>query len=88
MKAVRRGSAKSKNLIEEMHHRIATSLVSNYDVVLIGKPGNGVMKSTRKGKRVLQMLTLLRCSHTASEGLVILKVGSCRQALKPCRRVW
>ena len=56
LKAVRRASAKLKNLIKDMHHRIATWLVSSYDVVLIGKLGVGVMKSKRKGKRVLQAL--------------------------------
>jgi len=56
-KAVRRASAKLKNLIKDMHHRLANWLVQNYDVVLIGKLGIGVMKAKRKGKRVLQALS-------------------------------
>lgn len=57
LKAIRRASAKLKNLIKEMHNRIASWLVTNYDVVLIGKLGVGVMKCKRKGKRVLQSLS-------------------------------
>lgn len=57
LKAVRRASAKLKNLIKEMHNRIATWLVTNYDVVLIGKLGIGVMGCKRKGKRVMQALS-------------------------------
>lgn len=56
-KAVRRASAKLKNLIKDMHHRLANWLVQNYDVVLIGKLGIGVMKAKRNGKRVLQALS-------------------------------
>jgi putative transposase len=57
LKAISRASAKLKNMIKDMHHRIATWLVQNYDVIIIGKLGIGVMKCKRQGKRVLQSLS-------------------------------
>ena len=57
LKACKRASAKLRNLIKEMHNRLANWLVSNYDLVLIGKLGIGVMKAKRKGKKVLQSMS-------------------------------
>jgi len=56
-KSWRKSSLKLKNLIKEMHHRVANWLVHNYDVILIGKLGIGTMKTKRRGKRVLQSLS-------------------------------
>lgn len=56
-KSWRKSSLKLKNLIKEMHHRVAHWLVQNYDVILIGKLGIGAMKTKRRGKRVLQSLS-------------------------------
>lgn len=70
MKAKERASAKLKNMIKELHHRVATWLVQKYDVIVIGKLGIGVMKCKRKGKRVLQSL-----SHYSFRRILIQKAS-------------
>jgi IS605 OrfB family transposase len=90
LKACRRASAKLKNMIKDMHHRVADWLVKNYDVVLIGRLGINVMKCKRKGKRVLQSLshysfrrTLLQKATLARR---VVRVVSEAYTTKQCNR--
>lgn len=59
IRACWRASTKLKNMIKDMHRRVADWLVVNDDVVLIEKLGIGVMKCKRKrrGKRVFKSLS-------------------------------
>lgn len=90
LRACRRASTKLKNMIKDMHRRVADWLVLNYDVVLIGKLGIGVMKCKRKGKRVLQSLshysfrrTLLQKATLARK---VVRVVSEAYTTKQCNR--
>ena len=90
LNACRRASAKMKNMIKEMHNRLANWLVSQYDLILIGKMGKGVMKTKRRGKRVLQSLshysfrrTLLQKATLARK---VVKVVSESYTTKQCNR--
>lgn len=90
LKACRRASSKMKNMIKDMHHRVANWLVSNYDVVLIGKLGIGVMKCKRKGKRVLQTLSHYSFRRTLLQKATLLRkvvsVVSEAYTTKQCNR--
>lgn len=77
LRACRRASIKLKNMIKDMHRRVADWLVLNYDVVLIGKLGIGVMKCKRKGKRVLQSL-----SHYSFRRTLLQKATLARKAVR------
>ena len=56
-KRKRKASNKLKNMIKDMHHKVANWLVQKYDTIIIGKLGIGVMKCKRRGKRVIQTLS-------------------------------
>ena len=77
-------------MIKEMHNRLANWLVSQYDLILIGKLGKGTMKTERRGKRVLQSLshysfrrTLLQKATLARK---VVKVVSESYTTKQCNR--
>jgi len=77
LNACRRSSAKLKNMIKEMHNRLADWLVLHYDLILIGKLGMGVMKTKRRGKRVLQSL-----SHYSFRRTLLQKATLSRKVVK------
>lgn len=90
LNACRRSSTKLKNMIKEMHNRLADWLVLQYDLILIGKLGIGVMKTKRYGKRVIQSLshysfrrTLLQKATLARK---VVKVVSESYTTKQCNR--
>ena len=90
LKACRRASAKLKNMIKEMHNRLANWLVSKYDLILIGKLSKNAMGTKRRGKRVLQSLshysfrrTLLQKATLARK---VVKVVSEAYTTKQCNR--
>lgn len=90
LRACRRASTKLKNMIKDMHRRVADWLVLNHDVVLIGKLGIGVMKCKRKGKRVLQSLSHYSFRRTllqkATFARKVVRVVSEAYTTKQCNR--
>ena len=90
LKACRRASAKLKNMIKEMHNRLANWLVSQYDLILIGKLGKGTMQTKRRGKRVLQSLSHYSFRNTllqkATLARKVVKVVSESYTTKQCNR--
>ena len=90
LNSCRRSSTKLKNMIKEMHNRLANWLVLQYDLIIIGKLGKNVMKTKRRGKRVLQSLshysfrrTLLQKATLARK---VVKVVSEAYTTKQCNR--
>ena len=90
LNACRRSSAKLKNMIKDMHNKLSDWLVLQYDLIVIGKLGMGVMKSKRFGKRVIQSLahysfrrTLLQKATLARK---VVKVVSEAFTTKQCNR--
>jgi predicted site-specific integrase-resolvase/transposase len=55
-KAWCRTSRRVAGIVKDLHNRVASYLVDNYDTIIIGKLSQGVMKSKRKGKRVISSL--------------------------------
>lgn len=90
--ACRRSSTKLKNMIKDMHNRLADLLVLQYDLIIIGKLGMGTMKTKKMGKRGLQSLShYLFCRTSlqkATLAMKVVKVVSEVYITKQCNRCY
>lgn len=52
-KGWRKVSKRIANLVDEMHNKVSLYLVQNYDVIMVGRLSNGVMKKSHRNQKLL-----------------------------------